>query len=42
VIEGFAVGIQALRLVYYEFSTKFLRGGGFLFHPLRLSVSKEA
>ena len=37
-IEGFAVGIQALRLVYYEFSTKFLRGGGIPFTPLRLSV----
>ncbi len=41
VIEGFAVGIQALRLVYYEFSTKFLRGGGFFFQPLHLSASEE-
>ena len=37
VIEGFAVGIQSLRLLYYEFSTKFLRGGGTLYKPLRVS-----
>jgi len=36
VIEGFAVGIQSLRLLYYEFSTKFLRGGGTLYKPLRV------
>lgn len=34
IIEGFAVGIQALRLTYYEFSTKFFRGGGKVFQPL--------
>ncbi len=40
-IEGFAVGIQALRLVYYEFSTKFLRGGGRLFKPIIYKVKEE-
>ena len=33
-IEGLAVGIQALRLVYYEFATKFFAGEGELFRPL--------
>ena len=37
-IEGFAVGIQAMRLIYYEFSTKFLRGGGIKFRPLILKM----
>ncbi len=41
VIEGFAVGIQALRLTYYEFSTKFFRGGGRLFKPL-LKLENDA
>jgi V/A-type H+-transporting ATPase subunit I len=34
VIEGLAVGIQAMRLVYYEFSTKFFKGEGLEFQPL--------
>lgn len=33
-LEGLVVGIQALRLVYYEFSTKFYRGDGALFRPV--------
>ncbi|RLE82604.1 MAG: hypothetical protein DRJ52_01955 [Thermoprotei archaeon] len=33
-IEGFAVSIQALRLVYYEFSMKFFKGEGMLYQPL--------
>ena len=33
-VEGFAVGIQALRLTYYEFSTKFFRNNGVLFEPI--------
>lgn len=33
-IEALAVGIQSLRLIYYEFSTKFFRGGGILFEPI--------
>jgi len=37
-IEGFAAGIQAIRLVYYEFSTKFLRGGGAIFKPIKYEV----
>lgn len=36
-IEGFAVGIQALRLVYYEFSTKFFEGEGMLYEPLEIA-----
>ncbi len=36
VIEGFAAGIQSIRLLYYEFSTKFYRDEGLLFRPLRL------
>lgn len=33
-IDGFAAGIQALRLTYYEFSTKFFKGEGVEFKPL--------
>jgi len=33
-IEALAVGIQAMRLLYYEFSTKFFRGEGIEFKPL--------
>ncbi len=35
-IEGFAAGIQSIRLMYYEFSTKFFTGGGTRFNPLKL------
>lgn len=35
VFEGFIVGIQSLRLSFYEFFTKFFRGGGKAFEPLR-------
>jgi len=34
--EGLIVGIQTLRLEYYEFFSKFFRGEGRPFHPLRL------
>ncbi len=34
--EGLIVGIQALRLEYYEFFGKFFTGDGFRFKPLRL------
>jgi V/A-type H+-transporting ATPase subunit I len=34
--EGFIVGIQAMRLEYYEFFGKFFRGAGQRFTPLRL------
>ncbi len=33
-IEALAVGIQALRLTYYEFSSKFFKGEGVEFKPL--------
>jgi Archaeal/vacuolar-type H+-ATPase subunit I len=33
-IEALAVGIQAMRLLYYEFSTKFFKGEGVEFKPL--------
>lgn len=33
-IEALAVGIQSLRLIYYEFSTKFYQGTGIPFEPL--------
>ena len=35
-IEGFAAGIQSIRLIFYEFSTKFFKGGGIKFKPLKL------
>ncbi|MCD6357493.1 MAG: hypothetical protein J7L75_02825, partial [Thermoproteales archaeon] len=38
VLEGFAVGIQAARLIFYEFSTKFFRGGGIAFRPLSMEA----
>jgi V/A-type H+-transporting ATPase subunit I len=34
VIEGLAAGIQAMRLIYYEFSTKFFKGTGVEFIPV--------
>ncbi|WP_460025895.1 V-type ATPase 116kDa subunit family protein [Infirmifilum sp. SLHALR2] len=33
-IEALAVGIQAMRLTYYEFSTKFFKGEGIKFKPI--------
>lgn len=36
VIEGFAALIQSLRLMYYEFSTKFYVDGGIRYQPLRI------
>ncbi|HEC33364.1 MAG TPA: hypothetical protein ENI37_01445, partial [Chloroflexi bacterium] len=38
--EGLIVGIQTLRLEYYEFFSKFFSGGGMRYRPLAL-VSKE-
>ncbi len=35
--EGLIVGIQTLRLEYYEFFSKFFTGGGLPYHPLELS-----
>ncbi len=37
-IEALAVGIQAMRLTYYEFSTKFFKGEGIEFRPIVQAV----
>lgn len=39
--EGLIVGIQTMRLSYYEFFSKFFTGGGARFEPLRLYPAKE-
>jgi len=39
--EGLIVGIQTMRLNYYEFLGKFFTGGGMRFEPLQLTPSKE-
>ena len=39
--EGFVCGIQSLRLEYYEFFSKFFRGGGVAFTPFTLKVKKS-
>lgn len=39
--EGLIVGIQTMRLHYYEFLGKFFTGGGMRFEPLRLTPSTE-
>jgi V/A-type H+-transporting ATPase subunit I len=40
--EGLIVGIQTMRLSYYEFFSKFFSGGGMRFEPLTLKpVDKE-
>jgi V/A-type H+-transporting ATPase subunit I len=36
ILEGFSAGIQSVRLIFYEFSTKFYRDEGRLFRPLRI------
>jgi V/A-type H+-transporting ATPase subunit I len=41
-LEGLVAGIQALRLEYYEFFSKFFRGGGKAFTPLQASGSRPA
>jgi len=41
-LEGLSAGIQSLRLHYYEFFTKFLRGSGEAYSPISLrKVSEE-
>ena len=40
-LEGLTAGIQALRLNYYEFFTKFFHGTGKLFTPISLSSSRK-
>ena len=39
--EGLIVGIQTMRLSYYEFFGKFFTGGGMRFEPLALTPAKE-
>jgi V/A-type H+-transporting ATPase subunit I len=41
VLEGFIVTIQTMRLHYYEFFSKFFRGGGSPYEPLTLATAKE-
>ncbi len=40
-LEGLTAGIQALRLNYYEFFTKFFHGTGKLYTPISLSSSHK-
>jgi len=40
-IEGFIVTIQTMRLHYYEFFSKFFRGGGSAYEPLALAAAQE-
>jgi V/A-type H+-transporting ATPase subunit I len=40
--EGLIVGIQAMRLSYYEFFSKFFTGGGMRFEPLGLPSRQDA
>jgi V/A-type H+-transporting ATPase subunit I len=42
VYEGLIVGIQAMRLSYYEFFSKFFAGGGMRFEPLSLLGRQDA
>lgn len=39
-VDGFAVLIQSLRLMYYEFSTKFYIGDGTQYKPFKTSNRK--
>jgi V/A-type H+-transporting ATPase subunit I len=39
--EGLIVGIQAMRLSYYEFFNKFFNGGGTRYEPLTLQTKPE-
>lgn len=39
--EGLIVGIQTMRLEYYEFFSKFFTGGGMRFEPLKLQSAEE-
>lgn len=40
-LEGFIVTIQTMRLHYYEFFSKFFRGGGSAYEPLNLAAAKD-
>jgi V/A-type H+-transporting ATPase subunit I len=39
--EGLIVGIQTMRLSYYEFFSKFFSGGGMRFDPINLAVAED-
>ena len=41
-LEGLIVFIQTLRLEYYEFFSKFYRGGGNAFRPVRWEKNADA
>ena len=36
ILEGFSAGIQSIRLIFYEFSTKFYRDEGRVFKPIHI------
>jgi V/A-type H+/Na+-transporting ATPase subunit I len=40
-LEGFIVTIQTMRLHYYEFFSKFFKGGGSPYEPLALAPTRE-
>ena len=40
-LEAFIVFIQTMRLHYYEFFSKFFRGGGSPYEPLALGSAQE-
>jgi V/A-type H+/Na+-transporting ATPase subunit I len=40
-LEGLIVSVQAVRLQFYEFFTKFFRGGGVAYHPFNLVSGVE-
>jgi V/A-type H+-transporting ATPase subunit I len=40
-LEGLVVSIQAVRLQFYEFFSKFFRGGGVAYQPLALAAASE-
>jgi V/A-type H+-transporting ATPase subunit I len=37
-LEGLVVAIQGVRLVYYEFFSRFYEGSGLAYQPLRLRM----
>jgi len=41
-LEGLTVSVQVLRLEYYEFFTRFFRGGGEPYHPLMLQNKEDS
>jgi V/A-type H+/Na+-transporting ATPase subunit I len=40
-LEGLIVSVQAVRLQFYEFFSKFFQGGGVPFHPLELHTGAK-